>query len=297
MAKAAEKVEASVPEIVLEMGPATHQPRSISTTMAHRYGMEEPAFRATVMATCFPANPPATMEEFAAGMQVAHKLDLNPLVKEVHFARLKGGGIQAIIGVDGWYSMANKHPQFDGCEFSHEWAPPNDKGVSELVSVTCRIFRKDRSRPMEVTEYMRECARRSEAWTLTPSRMLRHRAFGQCARIAFSFAGVMDIEEYSRWQENDQPIAGAQVSQFAPRKSSAEAKRDGSVKRFNEMLKELRESDGAIPCRAIWDKNREFLSELPRGWYETLAEEYSLQMSKHGIEVEIEEQKSMQAAE
>ena len=105
----------------------------------------------------------------------------------------------------------------------------------------------------------------------------------------------MDIEEYSRWQEHDQPAAP--VAQLVPRKSSAEAKRDGSVKRFNEMQKELRESDGAIPCRAVWDKNREFLIELPRGWYETLAEEYSLQMSKHGIEVEIEEQARLQAAE
>ncbi len=49
---------------------------------------------------------------------------------------------------------------------------------------------------------MEECRRlNSEAWKITPNRMLRHRAFGQAARMAFSFAGVMDIDEYHRWQE------------------------------------------------------------------------------------------------
>lgn len=294
MSKAVAKVEDAQAETV-QTEPAPAPRRSIIETMAAQYGMETAAFKATVIATCFPATPAASMEEFAAGMQVAHKLGLNPLTKEVHFARTKGGGIQAIIGVDGWYAMANRHPQYDGCEFDHEWAPPNDKGVSELVSVTCRIFRKDRGRPMEVTEYMRECVRSSEAWKLTPSRMLRHRAFGQCARIAFSFAGVMDVDEFSRWQENDQPATPPVP--LAQRKSSAEGKRDGSVKRFNEIRAAIAKADGAIECRQVWDSNAETLSTLPRAWFETLAEEYSVKMAEFGVEVEIEEQARLQAAE
>lgn len=175
--------------------------RSILIAMSERYHMEPEPFEATVRATCFPASPPATREEFAAGMQIAHRLELNPLSKEVHFARAKGGGIQALIGIDGWFVMANRHPQYDGCEFEKTYEV-DDKGKKTLTAITCRIFRKDRNRPTEVEELMEECKRpTSEAWKLTPSRMLRHRAFGQCARIAFSFVGVMDEDEYQRWQE------------------------------------------------------------------------------------------------
>lgn len=181
--------------------------RSILLAMAERYSMEPDAFEATVRATCFPASPPATREEFAAGMQIAHKLELNPLTKELHFARLKGGGVQAIIGVDGWYTMANKHPQYDGCEFD---PIKDDKGA--VTEIVCKIYRKDRSRPTIVSELMVECRRQTEPWKLTPTRMLRHRAFGQCARLAFAFAGVIDQDEYDRWQE---------MKDVTPRKSAA----------------------------------------------------------------------------
>lgn len=171
--------------------------KSITVAMADRYHMMPEAFEATVRATCFPANPPATKEEFAAGMLIAHKLDLNPVTKEIHFARMKqGAGVIGIIGVDGWYVMANKHPQYDGCSFTD-----NKDAKGQVVSVTCTIYRKDRTRPTEITEYLSECKRESMPWKLTPTRMLRHRAFGQCARVAFSFAGVQDADEFERWQE------------------------------------------------------------------------------------------------
>lgn len=175
--------------------------RSILMAISERYGMEPAAFEATVRATCFPASPPATREEFAAGMQIAYRLDLNPLTKEIHFARNKGGGIVGLIGIDGWFVMANRHPQYDGCEFDKTYET-DANGKKMLSAMTCRIFRKDRPRPTEIEELMEECRRpSSEAWKLTPSRMLRHRAFGQCARLAFSFAGVMDTDEFARWQE------------------------------------------------------------------------------------------------
>ena len=191
------KLEAQKSETPKESAPK----RSILVAISERYNMEPAAFEATVRATCFPANPPATREEFAAGMQIAYRLELNPLTKEIHFARNKGGGIQGLIGIDGWFVMANRHPQYDGCEFEKTYE--TDKaGKKELSGITCRIFRKDRQRHTEVEELMVECRRpNSEAWKLTPSRMLRHRAFGQCARIAFSFVGVMDEDEYARWQE------------------------------------------------------------------------------------------------
>ena len=172
--------------------------------LARQYNLSPEVFEKTIIATCFPVDPPATREEFLAGMQIARKLDLNPLVKELHFVRQRGGGVTAIIGVDGWSTLANRHPQFDGVEFDPVFTEPEDGKPSRPYSVTCRIYRKDRKYPTEITEYFAECFRpNSTAWGLTPMRFLRHRALGQCCRIAFGFAGVMEMEEFLRWQEQE----------------------------------------------------------------------------------------------
>jgi hypothetical protein len=182
--------------------------KDVLELMAERYALSLEDFEKTVRATCFPADPPATREEFVAGMQIAHRLDLNPLLKEVHFARQRGGGVVAIIGADGWYTLANRHPMYNGCQFTAEFGERQvEKNgqtvtVTEPFAVTCRIHRKDREYPTEVTEYYGECFRaNSSAWQLTPMRLLRHRAFGQCCRTAFGFAGVMEYDEFLRWQE------------------------------------------------------------------------------------------------
>ena len=240
--------------------------RSILLAMSERYGMEPEPFEATVRATCFPATPPATREEFAAGMQIAHRLELNPLTKEVHFARAKGGGIQALIGIDGWFVMANRHPQYDGCEFDKTYST-DDKGVKTLTAMTCRIFRKDRQRPTEIEELMEECKRpNSEAWKLTPSRMLRHRAFGQCARIAFSFVGVMDTDEFQRWQEMkdvtpkqvlDVPDAIDEEEAEATGETSvseAESSQDAPFPDPAKYLSHLSEELAAASDKAIFDE-------------------------------------------
>jgi len=256
--------------------------RSIIETLARQYNMEASKFQQMVQATCFPASPPASPEEFAAGMQIAHRLQLNPITKEVHFARTQGGGIQAIIGVDGWYTMANRHPQYDGCEFAYEWI--NGDGPKKLMSVTCRIFRKDRTRPIEITEYMAECVRPSQAWKLTPSRMLRHRAFGQCARVAFSFAGVMDHDEFERWQEEATPPVKRMSSYAAKREPNGD-----STAKFNELLPKLENAVNADTCTDAWKSNAEMLKTAPGRWFNMLSEAYVMRMKDFGVTIEVDD--------
>jgi hypothetical protein len=79
------------------------------------------------------------------------------------------------------------------------------------VSVTCKLWRKDRSKPVVLTEYLAECFRPTEPWKMK-HRMLRHKTLIQCARYAFGFAGVYDPDEGERIV-----IAqGGDVSQAAP---------------------------------------------------------------------------------
>lgn len=174
------------------IAPTPTQHRSVLSDMATRYGMEPAAFEATVRATCSPGGQNAralTREEFAAFLLVAKEYNLNPITREVYAFPKKGGGIVPIVSVDGWISLVNSHGACDGIEFETE---NNDKG--DPVSVTCRIYRKDRSRPVEVTEYLSECIRDTEPWKMK-RRMLRHKSLIQCARYAFGFSGIYDEDE------------------------------------------------------------------------------------------------------
>jgi phage recombination protein Bet len=164
--------------------------RSITETMAHRFGMESNTFLATLSATVFAKG--MTREEQAAFLLVADHHNLNPVTREIYAMPKKGGGIIPVVSIDGWIRMSNEHPAFDGMDFEDQ-----HEG-EKLISTTCRIFRKDRSRPIVVTEYLSECFRETEPWKMK-HRMLRHKAMIQCARYAFGFAGIYDQDEAERF--------------------------------------------------------------------------------------------------
>lgn len=169
------------------------RPKSVLIDMASRYGMEPAAFEATVRATVTPTN--TSKEEFAAFLLVAKEYNLNPLTKEIYAFPKRGGGIVPIVAVDGWVSLVNSHPSCDGFEFEFEHDDKN-----ELVSCTCRMYRKDRSRPVTVTEYLAECYRATDPWKMK-HRMLRHKAMIQAARYAFGFSGIYDEDEGAKIAE------------------------------------------------------------------------------------------------
>lgn len=165
------------------------------------YGMGAAAFCFTFRSVAMPQ--PHTEAEFVSCILVAKEHGLNPLTKEIYFMRDRHGKIQAIVGVDGWIKKCNSHPQFDGIEFDEKLA---DDGRPS--NTTCIIYRKDRNRPIKVTEHYSECVQpqrngKDGAWQTHPHRMLRHRSLTQGARIAFGFAGVMDRDEFNEWMMRD----------------------------------------------------------------------------------------------
>lgn len=139
----------------------------------------------------------ATNAELAIVTGVCATYGLNPLVKECA-AFVSGGKLSVVVMVDGWYKMVNRRPEFDGVEFDDKF---DDKG--NLASITCRMFIKGRERPVCVTEYMAECRDpKSSVWQKWPGRMLRHKAYIQCARMAFGISEVIDDDEASRIAAN-----------------------------------------------------------------------------------------------
>ena len=162
---------------------------SLVVRFGERFGVEPGKMLETLRATVFKSDPPATNEQLVALLVVCEQHGLNPFLKEIHAFVDRSGGVVPFVGVDGWARLVNSHAQFDGCSFSFE--PTPDGGA-----MRCVMHRKDRTHPTEIVEYMSECRRgNSIAWQLAPKRMLRHRSFVQCARLAFGYTGLFDESE------------------------------------------------------------------------------------------------------
>lgn len=169
---------------------------TLTGTLAKRFELGDGAgLIETLKATAFKGQ--VSDAQMTALLIVANQYGLNPWTKEIYAFPDKNNGIVPVVGVDGWSRIMNGHPQFDGMEFDQD-----DE------SCTCKIYRKDRSRPVSVTEYMSECKRPNVGpWTSHPKRMLRHKAMIQCARLAFGFGGIYDQDEAERIVERDMGAA------------------------------------------------------------------------------------------
>jgi phage recombination protein Bet len=161
---------------------------SLIERMADKYHIDRRNMMRTLKATAFKGD--VTDEQMAALLIVADQHNLNPWLKEI-YAFPSRQGIVPIVGVDGWARIINEHPEFDGMDFALSGDPGKE-------AYTCTIHRKDRAHPTSVTEYMQECYRATDPWKSHPLRMLRHKAMIQCARLAFSFAGIYDPDEGER---------------------------------------------------------------------------------------------------
>jgi len=128
--------------------------------------------------------------QMTALLVVANAYGLNPWTKEIYAFPDKSNGIVPVVGVDGWARIINSRPEFDGMDFEQD-----------ADSCTCTIYRKDRSHPIKVTEWMAECRRSAGPWLTHPYRMLRHKAMIQAARLAFGFSGIYDEDEAKRIEE------------------------------------------------------------------------------------------------
>lgn len=173
--------------------------------MASRLNVDETKLMATLKATVCKN---MTDEQVMAYTVVANEYNLNPFIREIYAFPGKGGDVVPVVSVDGWVKIINQHPAMDGVEF--EWAYDKD---DKLHSCTSIIWRKDRSRPVKVTEYLSECRRNTEPWKME-HRMLRHKALKEGGRVAFGFSGIFDEDEayFAVVESEPQKSVAAQVT-------------------------------------------------------------------------------------
>ena len=216
----------------------------------------------TLKATAFKGN--VSDAQMAALMIVAGQYRLNPWTKELYAFPDRNNGIVPVVGVDGWSRIINSDPQFDGMDFQQD-----DE------SCTCIIYRKDRSHPIKVTEWMAECRRDGVGpWKTHPRRMLRHKAMIQCARLAFGFVGIYDQDEAERIAEGE--FAQQQAAR-TPQAAAAKNAPEGFEKFESEHIDAMRdaaknghtalqEAFTALPKgphkNAFWQKHGESLKAL-----------------------------------
>ena len=148
--------------------------------------------------------------QMAALLVIANQYRLNPFTNEI-YAFPSNGSIVPVVGVDGWARIINGNGQFDGMEFEQD-----------AESCTCKIYRKDRTHPVSVTEWMDECRRNTQPWKSHPKRMLRHKAMIQAARLAFGFAGIFDEDEAERIKDAKDGVSETEVSPFSGEKDNPE---------------------------------------------------------------------------
>lgn len=197
---------------------------TLTTTLAKRFELGEAGgLIDTLKATAFKGQ--VSDAQMTALLIVANQYGLNPWTKEIYAFPDKNNGIVPVVGVDGWARIINSNTQFDGMDFEQD----DEK-------CTCKIYRKDRSRPISVTEYMKECKRPSVGpWQSHPMRMLRHKAMIQCARIAFGFGGIYDQDEAERIVEKD--MGSAEVVSSTPTRQEPAALPAYPADKFAESLK------------------------------------------------------------
>ena len=92
------------------------------------------------------------------------------------------------------------------------------------------MYRKDRTRPVIIREYLDEVYREpfkgkfglvTGPWQTHPKRFLRHKAMIQCARMAFGYGGIFDQDEAERITERD--MGAAEVVSSRPAQAAAPA--------------------------------------------------------------------------
>ena len=194
---------------------ATTGKQSLVAKFAAKYSIEPDKLLSILKATAFKVKgAEVTNEQMAALLVVADQYGLNPFTREIFAFPDKQNGIVPVVGVDGWSRIVNDHAQSDGFEFrvaekiveSKEHQP-----CPEWMEVV--IYRKDRTHPIVVREYIDEVYRkpftRDDAskvngpWQTHTKRFLRHKTFIQGARIAYGFSGIYDEDEAERIIEGE----------------------------------------------------------------------------------------------
>lgn len=133
--------------------------------------------------------------EFAMFIEIVKATKLNPYKREIWAIKTKSyqnkrgelieGKVQIFTGFMGFLAIANKHPQYDGCECE---IVRKDDGAIDYAEA--KVYRKDRSRPSVARVYFSEFYKpgfngKESNWDKMPVVMITKVAKSHALREAF----------------------------------------------------------------------------------------------------------------
>lgn len=216
--------------------------------MAKDYGIAPDKFLALVKKTSFRyqiGSDGPTNQQVARLLIVANKYSLDPFTGELYGQPTPGGDVLPVLTVDGWSRLINSHLEFDGLDFLGSEKMVQMSGATSVAHewMEVKIWRKDRSRPTIIREYLDEVYKPQAdpsnpmmqgPWQTHPKRCLRHKTLIQGARIAFGYTGVYDPDEASNIVQT--LSASKQTPSHSPRAAKIVYQDEDQV---NELLDKL----------------------------------------------------------
>lgn len=226
--------------VVNATNTAKAKTQSLITRLATRFGVDTNKLLRCLTTQVFKQTDGGTLsnEELMVLLLVCENFGLNPFNREIFAFRGRGGDIVPIVSLDGWCKIVRSQKDFNGMSFRFSESTVKLNGsVGELPEyVECSIRLKGVDASVTIQEYMVECFNdRSNVWKKWPRRMLRSRAFIQCARLAFSLTGLYDEgDAYSEEGFNGRlTLDGIQttptIKQETPKMTLNRAELDGMV--------------------------------------------------------------------
>lgn len=207
----------------------------------------------------------ATDAEFGMFAAFCKSTGLNPFKKEIWFIKA-GGRVQLMTGINGYWQIANSHPQFDGAETgmidkAGEWV----KSVpgADFVGAWCKIYRKDRRIPMEGEAFLSDYRKSSPLWQNSPRIMIKKVAQSIALRQAFpqELNGLYTAEEMPQEFGADATVVvqkaevtlKREITENPKLEKTREAMKLGTAFQFDGQRYSTRFATDKAAKRAIWN--------------------------------------------
>jgi phage recombination protein Bet len=192
----------------------------------------------------------ATDSEFFMFCELAKATGLNPFKREIWFIKTNSytnkygkfieGKAQIMTGINGFHSIANSHPQYDGIETGFvgkdgEYLPITYP-KPDFIGAWAKVYRKDRRIPIEAVAMLDEYQKTTGNWPSMRRVMIVKCAESLALRKSFpqELNGLYTVEEM--------PVefsASAQVVQKEPQKAVFKISEEG-----NNIAKTMSAIDG-----------------------------------------------------
>ena len=194
-------------------------------------------------------------EELMVLLLVCENFGLNPFNREIFAFRGKGGEIVPVVSLDGWAKIVRSQKDFNGVSFRFSETTVKVAGCNQELPefVECAMRLKGVDEAIVIQEFMVECFNdKSPVWRKWPRRMLRTRAFIQCARLAFSLTGL-----YDEGEDFAEDLSGMVATGSVPPQAQQPAIAQTSVSKLALEREKLDEMLGKLMV---------FAQNQPNGW-------------------------------